>query len=254
MSNGGDPRGRRTQPTGDPSRDGSIRSVPTRILTIVVSEGAPLPGSRQWRIRRPSSIIPGWEVIIVRKNAIAIMFAVILGLVVCSSCSSPNQTAENTPKPGADRAREQKRSTPPSAWSTNPEITAEMNLTKEQATQIEAVTAEARTQLNQRAELERRATTRFHRVLSQEKPNPEQVDRMSAELEEVLSARNRIRINRMRGMREVLTHEQWEKLWQLAPAALQVGHVKVFRGASLYVTDGTPVPDAGETAQAEPES
>lgn len=189
-----------------------------------------------------------------RKDVFAIIFAVILGLVVCSSCSSPDQTVENTSNPGADRAKEQKRNTPPTAWWTDPEITAEIDLTQEQATQIEAIMAEARTQVSQRAELERRATTRFHRVLSQESVDPEQIDRMSAELEEVLSARYRIRINRMREMREVLTHEQWEKLWQLAPAALQIGHVKVFRGARLYVTDGTPVPDAGGTAQAEPKS
>lgn len=189
-----------------------------------------------------------------RKDAFAIIFAVILGLAVCSSCSSPDQTAENTSNPGADRAKEQKRNTPPTAWWKNPEITAEMNLTQEQATQIDVIVAEASSQAKQRAELERSATTRFHRVLSQEKLNPEQVDRMSAELEEVLSTKNRIRINRMREMREVLTYEQWEKLWQLAPKALQVGSVRIFRGSKLYVTDGTPVPDTSATDPAEPKS
>ena len=187
-----------------------------------------------------------------RKDAFAIMFAVIFGLVVCSSCSYPDQTAESAPKPGAARAKEQKRNTPPTIWWTDPEITAEMNLTEEQAEQIKAIMAEAGTKAAGQAELERRATTRFHRVLSQEYPSPEQVDRMSTELEEVLSARNQVRINRMREMREVLTQEQWEKLWQLAPTTLQVGHVRVFRGPRVFVTDGTPVPDAGGTAPAEP--
>ena len=187
-------------------------------------------------------MIPSREVVIVRKDIFAVVFAVALGLLVSSSCSNPEQAAENTAETGADGAQAQKLNKPPASWWTDPEITAEMNLTEDQATQIGAIVAEARTRSGQRADLERRATTRFHRALSQEELNPEQVDSMSAELEEVLSARYRIRIDRTRAMREVLTHDQWEMLWKLAPTALQVGHVRIFRGASLYVTDGTPVP------------
>lgn len=186
-----------------------------------------------------------------RKDAFAVIVAVFFGLVVCSSCSNPNQAAENTSNPGVDRAQESKRNTPSTPWWKDPEITAEIDLTQEQTTRIAAVMSDVRTQAGQRAELERRATTRFHRALSQETLNPEQVDRMGTELEEVLSARYRIRIKRMREMREVLTYEQWEKLWKLAPTALQIGHVRVFRGARLYVTDGTPIPDTGATDKAE---
>lgn len=189
-----------------------------------------------------------------RKFVFPLTFAVILGLVVASSCSNPGKTAEDRPNTGADRAKEQKRNTPQTTWWTDPEITAEMNLTDEQVSELDADMAETRTQVIQRAELERRATTRFHRVLSQENPDPAEVDRTSAELEEVLSARYRIRINRIRKMREILTQEQWEKLWQLAPSTLQVGHVRVFRGPSVFVTDGTPVPDGGGTAPAKPKS
>jgi len=190
----------------------------------------------------------------VRKDTFTIIFSAIFGLVVCVSCSSPDQTADNTASPAPDHAKEQKQKASPNAWWTDPEISAEMNLTDEQATQIDAVMAEALVQVKQRADLERRATTRFHRVLSQETLNPEQVDRMSAELEEVLSARNEIRIKRIREMRELLTQEQWEKLWQLAPKTLQVGHIRIFRGPKVFVTDGTPVPDPGATDQAEPKS
>jgi Spy/CpxP family protein refolding chaperone len=181
----------------------------------------------------------------VSKDANAIMVAVVVGLLACFGCSDSEQTAENTPPAGADSSKEQKRNPSPRAWWTSPEITAEMNLTEEQAEQIAAIMAEAGGQAAQRYELERRATTRFHRALSQEELNPEQVEQTSAELEEILSVRNRIRIHRIRQMREVLSQEQWEKLWQLSPRALQVGNVNIFRGPKVYVTDGTPVPDAG---------
>lgn len=192
-------------------------------------------------------MISGREVIIVRKHAFVTVLAVSFGLMVCSSCSRPDQTVRNAPKPGAAVKNLQVRNQGATLWWKNPEIADEIHLTEEQSEKIEAIMGEVRSEAVELAERERRAATRFHRVLSRGDLNPEHVDRMSAELDEVLSARHRVRINRVRRMREVLTQEQWEKLWQLAPNSLQVGQVRIIRGPNVYVTDGTPAPDLTAT-------
>lgn len=198
-------------------------------------------------------MIPGREAIVVRTYPIAIVIAAICGLIVCSSCSQPDQT-ETNPPPANARAQENRRGAHHTAWWKDPAIVTEMELTDEQAEQVGAIMTEAAADVATRTDVERQAATRFHRALSQEQPDPKLVDAMSAELEEVFCGRERIRIDRIRKMREILTYEQWEKLWKLAPAALQVGHVRIFRGPAVYVTDGTPIPSpsAPDSAAAEP--
>jgi Spy/CpxP family protein refolding chaperone len=190
----------------------------------------------------------------VRNIAFATISVVVLGLVICSSCSPSDQSAGVGPKPDPVRLRAKDRDSAGGSWWRDADVVTEMDLTDEQVERIDAIMSEAKAKAIEFVELERRAATRFHRALSQQQLSPELVDQVSAELEDVLSAKRQIRITRIRALREVMAKEQWDMLWQLSPQSLQVSQVRVFRGPSVYISDGTPVPDFTPSEAAEPSS
>jgi len=127
-------------------------------------------------------------------------------------------------------------------WWVKPQITSDLNLTDDQVQQIETIMSEIGEETAEQSQQERRATTRFHRALNQDPPNPDQVDKMRSVLEETLATRHRRRIDQVWRVRNVLTQNQWQKLWKLAPQALQVSQARIFMGPTLHVTEGTPIP------------
>jgi len=127
-------------------------------------------------------------------------------------------------------------------WWVNPQITSDLNLTDDQVKRIETIMSEIGKEMADQSERERRATTRFHRALNKDPLNPDQVNKMRSVLEETLAARHRRRIDQVWSVRNVLTHNQWQKLWKLAPQALQVSQARISMGPTLHVTEGTPVP------------
>jgi Spy/CpxP family protein refolding chaperone len=170
-----------------------------------------------------------------------------LGILLVG-CSDSNRV--DSDHPGADgsghAASENSRGIgSDGVWWRDEAILAELQLTDEQRNNIGELmknAIQAGSQLRQR---ERRLSVSYLRALAQEPYDPELVDRVRDRLADVLSEGNRNRLEHLRGVRDILTQEQWTKLWEIAPRALQIGRIRVFRGPKVTVDpdfDGTPSP------------
>jgi hypothetical protein len=89
---------------------------------------------------------------------------------------------------------------------------------------------------------ERRLSVNYLRALAQEPYDPALIDRVSERLIGVLSERSRRRVEDLRAVRDVLTQEQWTRLWEVAPRAVQIGRVRVVRGPKVSVSDTEEAP------------
>lgn len=178
----------------------------------------------------------------------AVVVAVMLGTTQGGCVQNPkseqppssNARTETDGPAAAKKATERPRTA--GKWWVNPKTVAELDLSEEQVQKIDAIMSEVIAEAREQTDRERTAATRFHRALNQDPYDPALVDRMSANLEEVIISNTRRKIKKVRALRDILTHEQWKKLWHVAPRALQVSQVRIFMGPTVYVTDGTPIP------------
>jgi hypothetical protein len=83
---------------------------------------------------------------------------------------------------------------------------------------------------------ERQVSLRYLRALAQDPYDPELVDMLSGRLIEVLASEHRRRIDNVHRLRDILTREQWTKLWEVAPEAVKVGRFQIVRGPAISVT------------------
>ncbi len=128
-------------------------------------------------------------------------------------------------------------------WWRDAGVVAEIGLSDDQLASVELLMADgsdARSTIRRR---ERRAGLAFLRALSQDPYDPAQVERRAAEVVDALADVYRHRLDQVHGLREILTHEQWLRLWKAAPQAVQVTRFRATLGPTISVSDeGQPEP------------
>jgi hypothetical protein len=132
-------------------------------------------------------------------------------------------------------------------WWRDESLLAKIEPTDDQLQAINDLMAVTVESANQQRQQERQLSLRYLRALSQEPYDPALVDRVSERLIEVLSSEQSRRIENVRALRDILTQEQWTKLWDAAPQVLQIGRFRAMRGPKITVTDDpnpspTPTP------------
>ena len=140
-------------------------------------------------------------------------------------------------------------------WWKDPEVVAALDLSDNQVETIGELMVgdpELRTAERRR---ERHAGLSFLRALNQDPYDSDLVERRSEALTEILSDTHHRRVANLRALRDILSHEQWMKLWEVAPQALQVGRFRVTLGPRISVTDGMQAPAGGdEVGEGDPEA
>lgn len=129
---------------------------------------------------------------------------------------------------------------PREQWWRNESIAAEIELTDDQVQAINDLMTVSTGEAKQQRVQERQLTVRYLRSLNQEPYDPALADQMSDMLIEILSSRHRQRIDYVRALRDILTHEQWTKLWEISPKVFQIGRTQVLLGPRITVTDSFP--------------
>ena len=173
---------------------------------------------------------------------VALTITLGFGLLGCAQGPSPDPV----PTPGetgveevAEMADQDIRDV---TWWRDESILAELRLTDDQLEAINELMRVVVEEGNQLRQQERRLSVNYLRALAQEPYDPVLVDRVSARLIENLSERNSNRVESLRGVRDILTQQQWTRLWEVAPRALQIGRIRVFRGPKISVSDAEIAP------------
>lgn len=121
-------------------------------------------------------------------------------------------------------------------WWRDESIAPELELTDDQIEMIEELMTASAAVASQQRQQERRLGLSYLRVLAQDPYDPDQADRLGERLIEVLEEQHRRRVENVQELRDILTVDQWVKLWELAPHALQVGRFRAARGPGILVT------------------
>ncbi len=185
----------------------------------------------------------------VNPRFILIVVAIALGFSYLG-CSPSHSSLETVPPAdeinGRTEAEESGQAKKRVQWWRNESIAAEVELTDDQVRTIDQLMTDSSEEANQQRQLERQLSLRYLRALAQEPYEPALADRVSERLIEVLSSKHRRRIQNVRALRDILTQEQWTKLWEVAPRVLQIGSFRVLRGPKISVSDPeaslTPTP------------
>ncbi|HSL17055.1 MAG TPA: Spy/CpxP family protein refolding chaperone [Methylomirabilota bacterium] len=185
----------------------------------------------------------------VHARCILAVAAVGSGLL-CLGCS---QDTSRDPVPTAGEELHEKAAEGPQSdgqnaqWWRDEAILAELQLTEDQLRAIHTLMDETTRHEADQRQRERQLSMSYLRTLAQDPVDPAVEDRIGERLIEVLSERSRLRIENLRSVREILTGEQWQKLWEVAPRALQIGRYRVVRGPRVSLTaeqpDGTTTTD-----------
>ena len=171
---------------------------------------------------------------------------VVLAIALGSGLAACSQGEVSKPAPAAGEGRAQaaahgaERTKLQTQWWHNESITGELDLTEEQLQTINDLMTVSSGEANQQRSTERQLSIRYLRVLAQEPYDPVMADRISDRLVEVQATARRLRVETIRDLRDTLTQEQWTKLWELAPRAIQIGQFQVKRGPKIAVTDEDP--------------
>lgn len=184
--------------------------------------------------------------VMLRFMLVVVAITLAIGLFGCSqgpgrdSAPTADDRNDQTPAEGPNQAKSQGQ------WWKNESIVAELELTAEQAQAIDDLMAVSAGDANQARQRERRLSLRYLRALGQDPYDPDLVDRVGEQLNGVFATTNSRRLENIRAIRDVLTYDQWTKLWELAPKALQIGGFKMVRGPRIQITDSevppTPTP------------
>lgn len=171
-----------------------------------------------------------------------LMAALGLSFIGCSQGQSPEpaqSVVEETGETVADGTSPSKRLV---RWWRDEAIVAEIGLTDDQIEAIKELTVSTTGDSGEQRRRERHLGLRYLRALSQESYDPAVVDHLGTRLIEGLATEHRRRVENVRALRDILTHEQFTKLWELAPRAVQVGRFVATRGKTISVTGGDPTP------------
>lgn len=132
-------------------------------------------------------------------------------------------------------------------WWRDTAVVAEVVLSDEQLAEVEQLMAGGSDDRSTIRRRERRAGLAFLRALSQDPYDPAHVEHRAAEVVDALSDVHRHRLDQIHALRDILTHEQWLRLWKAAPQTLQVTRFLATLGPTISVTDEWP-PDPGDGA------
>lgn len=165
----------------------------------------------------------------------------------------PAGQGDGEPPPGAAAGRHP----PLELWWHDPEVVTALGLSDDQVDkigQLLIVDPGQRTTENRR---ERRAGLSYLRALSQDPYDQAVVEQRAAVLVDALSDTHQRRLAKVRALRDILTREQWMKLWEVAPRAVQVSRFFTTLGPRITVADGISAPPghraeedaAGDTEQ-----
>ncbi len=130
------------------------------------------------------------------------------------------------------------------SWWLNEAIVAELELSDDQVQIINQLMIDNSGDAQQKRQRERQLSLKYLRALAQEPYDPALVDRLSERLTDVMFNDQRRRIENARTLRDIMTQEQWSRLWEVAPRALQIGRFVAVRGPKIAVVDneGSPTP------------
>ena len=170
--------------------------------------------------------------------------SLVFGCLACSQGTSPEivqPVADENGNAADDESGQDNRNL---QWWRNEAVLTELQLTDGQLQAIRELMSTASQEGAQLRQQERRLTVSYLRALAQEPYDPELVGRVSGRLVEVLSVINQDRIENLHNVRDILSQEQWTKLWDIAPRALQIGRFRIIRGPMITVE---PDPDASPT-------
>ena len=182
----------------------------------------------------------------VNPRFIFIVVAIAMGLsfLGCSQSPSPapvppaDEDNGRTAAAGSDKAMQRVR------WWRDGSIVAELGLSDDQVQTIDQLMASNTTESTNQRKRERHLSLRYLRVIAQEPYDAALVDGLTDQLIEVLSNEHHRRIESVRTLRDILTREQFTKLWELAPRALQVGRFMASRGNTISVKGNSEPPAA----------
>ena len=179
-----------------------------------------------------------------RKPAL-ILLVIILGISSFGCSESFHQEAT----PAAGQQQEQagtEDSTQPNSqiqWWRNQSILDELGLTDDQVRAIQDIMTAGTGDGKMQRQQERRLTLRYFRVLNQETYDAAQADELGEKLSRAIAGDKRRRIENIRAIRDILTIDQWNELWEVAPQLFEIGRVRVRLGPKITVTeDGGPAP------------
>jgi Spy/CpxP family protein refolding chaperone len=171
---------------------------------------------------------------------LAISFSSVL--VGCSNDTSPERVPPEGVERNGDVTDESSEEDRELLWWRDESVLAALQLTDDQLQAVTELMSLARQEGNRQRQTERRMSISYLRALAQEPYDEILVTRSSEQLIEVLSERSRNRIETIRAVREILTQDQWSKLWEIAPRALQIGSFRIVRGPALTTEEPTPTP------------
>lgn len=173
---------------------------------------------------------------------------ILVALALGFSCLGCSQSHNPASAPPADEGNDQPVAEASSqirktiSWWQDDSIVTKLELSDDQARAVDQLMTEESKNSSQAVERERQLSLRYLRVLSQEPYDVHMVDRLTNQLTEVLTNKHRRRVERLRGLRDILNQDQWTTLWEVAPRALQIGRFRVARGPKISVTDEDPPP------------
>lgn len=172
--------------------------------------------------------------------------AIVLGFGSLGCSQSPNpepvppadEDNVHTAAEGSNKAKQRFR------WWRDESIVAELGLSDDQIETINQLMTSKTGDSTKQRQRERQLSLRYLRALNQDPYDAEMVDRLSKQLIEHLSSEHRRRIESVHALRDILTKEQWTRLWELAPRALQVGRFVATRGTGVSVKGDSEPPAA----------
>lgn len=184
----------------------------------------------------------------VNPRFMLIVVAITLGFsyLGCSQSHSPEPAPPANEHNGRTVAEESGQAKQHVQWWRDESIAAELELSDDQVRTIDQLMTDSSGDGAQQRLQERQLSLKYLRALAQEPYDPALADRVSERLIEVLSNKHRRRIQNVRALRDILSQEQWTKLWEVAPRVLQIGGFRVLRGPKISVSDSeaslTPTP------------
>ncbi len=163
-----------------------------------------------------------------------------LSFLGCSQSPASNSRPQHDEKTGRETSETSNQPRGNGQWWLNESIASQIELGDDQVRAIEKMMDESLESIRQQRQRERQLSLRYLRTLAQDPYDAELATEISERLAEVLSDKYRVRIQRIRALRDILDETQWEKLWELAPQALRIDSFRILRGPKISVTDSGP--------------
>ena len=177
------------------------------------------------------------------RRIVAFAVSLAASVVVVSSPVIAQQPGAGSPARGRMKAMMQ-RMDQAARWWQNPELAEQVGVTPEQIESLDAMAAEAQEQRLTAARAYAATYARLITALSQAEAKTAAIAERRDELLEAQTAMFAVSVERLLAMHEILTYEQWEKLRQVRPGALQIGQARM-RGSGTVSSGDTPPGEPG---------